>query len=266
VESGVSAAVKSASAKELDQTLPKGPLKTLCHALWHAVRIKEPEEAVIASAMSGDQASANAAATGALVGAMRGLGALPSTWSRALATCRPKIGGHVRFPRPRDYWPADIDSLAGALSWSAGARIVPVARHGSQENNQFDPVEQEMRQLFETLMERASSTGCRDSLRQLGEMAETEQAIEPAHKFMFADFSMGLRKRNWLPLALAHAEKVVSLAPDDEHAHFNIARIHWQMGDGDKARESLSEALRIMPDMGIAKTFLEYLHGHDAGA
>jgi Flp pilus assembly protein TadD len=83
---------------------------------------------------------------------------------------------------------------------------------------------------------------------------------------MFSDFAMALRKRNWLHLAVLHAQRAVTLAPDDAHTHFNIARIHWQMGDGDKARKSLAEALRIMPDMAYAKAMLDQMDGREPGA
>jgi len=266
IEDDVLSAIKRAAKDKPDQTMPKGALKTLCCALWHATQIKEPEKAIITAAMSGDQPSANAAATGALVGAMYGLRVIPAPWAMKISTCRPKTGqAQVRYPRPRLYWPSDIDSLATSLSWSEGASAVPVFQQGNTKVGAVNDVEQTMRALFESLVERAS-TGCQDSLKQIGEMAKTETGIDARHMFMFSDFAMVLRKRGWLQLALTHAERVVSLAPEDSNAHFNLARIHWQMGDNDKAREELAETLRITPDMEYAKSLLDVLDGKAPGA
>jgi tetratricopeptide (TPR) repeat protein len=258
VEDDLLATVKNTSDSVLD-TLQRGPLRSLCCVLRHASRAKSPEKAVLAAVMAGEQPSAHAAAVGALVGALNGLSGLPASWDKEISVCRPKSGHQqVRLARPRDYWPADIHSLTTALSWSPGASAVPVQRSGKQDAS-GNNVEQELRLEFEALVEKAATTGCKESLRKIGEMAHTEKGIDASHKYMFSDFAMALRKRNWLQLALLHAERAVALSPEDSHTHFNVARIHMLAGNGDNARKALEETLRIMPDMEHAKAMLDQM-------
>jgi ADP-ribosylglycohydrolase len=258
VDEPLLAAVRSSSDSGLE-SMPKGPLRSLCCILRHAARAKSPEKAVLAAVMAGEQPSAHASAVGALVGAQSGLAGLPASWDREISVCRPKSGQQqVRLPRPREYWPADLHSLTASLSWSAGASAVPAQHRGKQEKSD-DNLEQEMRREFEGLVEKAATTGCKESLHKLGEMAHVEKGINASHKYMFSDFARTLRKRNWLQLALLHAARAAALSPEDSHTHFNLARIHWLAGDGNNARKALAETLRIVPDMEHAKALLEQI-------
>jgi tetratricopeptide (TPR) repeat protein len=141
-----------------------------------------------------------------------------------------------------------------------------VFQHSKRHETLVDDTEKKLRDEFEALAEKAAKDGCKESLHKLGEMALSVEGIDASHKYMFSDFAMMLRKRNWLDLALSHAQRAVALAPDDAHTHFNVARIHMQMGDGDKARRALEEVLSITPDMGYAKAMLDQLDGKDPGA
>jgi ADP-ribosylglycohydrolase len=117
VEEDVLATVRYSTSDSNLESMPKGPLKSLCCVLRCAARVKNPEKAVVAALTTTDQPSIHAAAVGALVGARHGLAGLPEAWGKNLSICRPKQGQpQVRQPRPRDYWPADIHSLAASLS------------------------------------------------------------------------------------------------------------------------------------------------------
>ena len=97
------------------------------------------------------------------------------------------------------------------------------------------------------------------TLQALQDIAEVEEGIVPAHKYMFADFGVNLRKGKLPEIALAHAKRVLALAPGDSHAHFNIARIYYALGKLGEAEQHLLVALEFAPDLGCARDFLAYI-------
>ena len=97
------------------------------------------------------------------------------------------------------------------------------------------------------------------AIKALREIAEVEEGIVPEHKYMFAEFGINLRKGQLPEIALAHAKRVLSMAPGDSHAHFNIARIYHALGKTGEAEQHLLTALEFAPDMEYAKDFLAYM-------
>jgi tetratricopeptide (TPR) repeat protein len=96
------------------------------------------------------------------------------------------------------------------------------------------------------------------ALQALRDIADVEEGIVPEHKYMFADFGVNLRKGKLPEIALAHAKRVLALAPGDSHAHFNIARIYHALGKLGDAEQHLLTALEFSPDLGCARDFLVY--------
>jgi tetratricopeptide (TPR) repeat protein len=99
-----------------------------------------------------------------------------------------------------------------------------------------------------------------DTLKALQDLAEVEEGIVPEHKYMFADFGIDLRKGKLPEVALAHAQRALSLAPGDSHAHFNIARIYDMLGKLGEAEQHLLAALEFSPDLECARDFLAYIN------
>jgi len=97
------------------------------------------------------------------------------------------------------------------------------------------------------------------TLQALRDIAELEEGIVPAHKYMFTDFGINLRKGKLPEIALEHAKRVLALASGDSHAHFNIARIYHALGKLDEAEQHLQAALEFAPDLGCARDFLAYI-------
>ena len=97
------------------------------------------------------------------------------------------------------------------------------------------------------------------ALKALQDIAEVEEGIVPEHKHMFAEFGINLRKGKLPEIALAHAKRVLSLAPGDSHAHFNIARIYHALGKLGEAEQHLLTALEFSPEMEYAKDFLAHI-------
>lgn len=96
-------------------------------------------------------------------------------------------------------------------------------------------------------------------LAALERIANTTEDIEPSHKFMFRDFGVTLRKHTLHDLALTCAKKVVALAPHDDHARFNLARILALLGRYEEAQKQLAAAMKLDPGEEIYGRFARHL-------
>lgn len=90
-------------------------------------------------------------------------------------------------------------------------------------------------------------------------LAEAEGDYAPAHKHMFNDFGISLRKERLPETSVKHYERAIGLAPGDENLHFNIARAYYDLREMDKAAEHLEKALEMEPGLMEARMFIEYI-------
>ncbi|MCL1986089.1 MAG: tetratricopeptide repeat protein, partial [Betaproteobacteria bacterium] len=121
-------------------------------------------------------------------------------------------------------------------------------------------VEQNLRGHFGVLLSKIRrGDDLPEALKALQDIAEVEEGIVPEHKYMFTEFGINLRKGKLPEIALAHAKRVLSLAPGDSHAHFNIARIYHILGKLGEAEQHLLAALDFSPNLEYARTFLAHI-------
>lgn len=99
----------------------------------------------------------------------------------------------------------------------------------------------------------------RGAMIALEQIALATDGIVPAHKYMYRDFGVALRKKSLPELALKCAKRTVELAPDDDHAHFNIARILEILERYEDADSHLRKAIEIDPNERIYRKFQDYL-------
>lgn len=99
----------------------------------------------------------------------------------------------------------------------------------------------------------------RGALAVLEQIAETTEGIVPAHKHMFRDFGVLLRKKSLMEIALRCAQRVLELAPRDDHAHFNIARILNMMDMNREAVAHLQRAMELDAKEPVYAKFLNYI-------
>jgi tetratricopeptide (TPR) repeat protein len=59
--------------------------------------------------------------------------------------------------------------------------------------------------------------------------------------------------------AVNNYSKALSVSPQDEHLHYNIARAHFEEGERDKSKEFLGKALKLNPEFKEGKLLYEYL-------
>ena len=93
-------------------------LLALRNAVWQLKNAGGLEEALVDTVGRGGDTDTNAAITGALLGAVYGIAAVPRRWQRAILSCRPlRLEGlpQVVHPRPRAFWPVDALMLAERL-------------------------------------------------------------------------------------------------------------------------------------------------------
>ncbi len=121
-------------------------------------------------------------------------------------------------------------------------------------------VEATLRDHFRVTMLRLRRRDTRDAaLTSLKTLAEVEEGIVPAHKHMFSDFGIELRKGNYLEQALAFCQRTLQLSPTDDHAHFNTARVLIEMGKYDEAEQHLLTAQVMDPQNTIYDKTLRHI-------
>jgi hypothetical protein len=90
-------------------------LVALQNAYFHLLHAESLAAGLSDTVMRGGDTDTNAAIAGALLGAVHGRDAIPSTWRRALLSCRPLSGTPTAHPRPMEFWPIDALELAERL-------------------------------------------------------------------------------------------------------------------------------------------------------
>src|SRR5690606_20229369 len=94
----------------------KNALQNAVYRMLHASSL---EEGVIDTVMAGGDNDTNAAIAGALLGAVHGVDAVPTSWREVVLSVRADHRSPV--PRPPAYWPVDALELAAQLL-DAGAQ------------------------------------------------------------------------------------------------------------------------------------------------
>lgn len=125
---------------------------------------------------------------------------------------------------------------------------------------QIKKTEDYLRGFFEKALKRSKRTGERTAaIEALKTVAEVEEGIVPAHKHMFADFGTSLRQNALLELALGCCKRVLELAPEDDHAHFNAARVLFDMNDLDGAEQHLLTAQSLDASEPVYAKMLDFI-------
>lgn len=73
-----------------------------------------------------------------------------------------------------------------------------------------------------------------------------------AHKHMFTECAIQLRKIHQNDLALAFALKCIKLSPTDSHTHFNVGRMHYELKNYKSSLIFLEDALKLEPTLAPA--------------
>jgi len=121
-------------------------------------------------------------------------------------------------------------------------------------------VESKLRETFrQTLLRLKRPRERKAALLALEQLAQTKDGIIPAHKHMFRDFGVRLRQNSQPDLALLFTRKALELAPEDDHAHFNLARILCSLGLYDEAAAHIGTALSMSSGEPLYFKLLEHI-------
>lgn len=102
-----------------------------------------------------------------------------------------------------------------------------------------------LRQEFQATLYHWNSARKNLAKRRFAEILSRPAQYVPAHKHMFTDFAIKLRKINLHELALQYATKSTTLSPDDSHAFFNVARLYYELGRYEEANGFIDKALKL---------------------
>jgi tetratricopeptide (TPR) repeat protein len=75
----------------------------------------------------------------------------------------------------------------------------------------------------------------------------------------YNDMGMKDREAKQFDESVKNYGKAISVSPEDENLHYNIARAYFEAGKRDKAKEYLGMALKLNPEFKEGKAFYSYL-------
>lgn len=121
-------------------------------------------------------------------------------------------------------------------------------------------VETGMRETFRKALARLKRPRDRQTaFTALEQLASVQEGIQPVHKHMFRDFGAKLRQLSYPSAALAFSRRVLDLAPDDDHAHFNMARVLHALGEDEAAIKHLQRAMLLDASEPVYARMLQHI-------
>lgn len=119
------------------------------------------------------------------------------------------------------------------------------------EENKKDEIKQKIKEAIEAIDE--------GNLPQAMEIIKHSEEIR--EEIILHYNTMGVQNREIKNFAEAvkNYSKALSVSPQDENLHYNIARAYFEEGKPGKAEEFLGKALKLNPEFKEGKAFYEYL-------
>ena len=152
------------------------------------------------------------------------------------------------------------EAPATATPVAPAAQAIPKQAYDLEAARKAKVVETKLRETFrQTLLRLKRPRERKAALLALEQLAHTKEGITPSHKHMFRDFGVRLRQNSQPDLALLFTRKAVELAPEDDHAHFNLARILCSLGMYDEAAAHVATALSVSSEEPLYFKLLEHI-------
>lgn len=89
----------------------------------------------------------------------------------------------------------------------------------------------------------------------LKKLAKLETVFEKENKHLFNEIGIDLRKQKLYDEASDYYNKAISIDPDDEALHYNLARLYRDCNKHQEAMNVIKKALKIKPDFKEGKEF-----------
>jgi tetratricopeptide (TPR) repeat protein len=90
-------------------------------------------------------------------------------------------------------------------------------------------------------------------------LVEMDESFEEAHKHLFNEFGIALRKKKLFDEAMRYYGRAAELSPRDENIYLNMARAMFEKGDLESAFIHLRKTFELNPEVEEAKAFLAFL-------
>lgn len=83
----------------------------------------------------------------------------------------------------------------------------------------------------------------------VGDLVNIRSTFEGKNQHLFNEFGISLRKNSLYAEAVDYYFRAAEYAPDDEHVHFNLARVNYERGCWEECGEALVRSLSLRPDL-----------------
>ena len=103
------------------------------------------------------------------------------------------------------------------------------------------------------------------NLSQALEIINDDEEVKEGIMLHYNTMGMQSREAKNFGEAVKNYSKAMSVSPQDENLHYNIARAYFEEGKRDKAEAFMGKALKINPEFEEGKAFYEYLLKIDQG-
>lgn len=107
-----------------------------------------------------------------------------------------------------------------------------------------------------TYLDRGESNKADDIFQRL---VRLDAAFDKAHKHLFNEFGINLRKNKMIDQALSYYQRAEELAVRDDNLMFNIARAFFEKKDYKNTMQYLQKALELNPDHDESRRFINFL-------
>lgn len=175
--------------------------------------------------------------------------------SRRFEAPEPAAGGKPSGPAPAPR-PGRIPEPGPARDQDREAKDAPASAP--------EELDRSLRTEFAMNVMRFRRGDRNEAVRAFRRVVGVSDGIVAAHKHMFTDFGMDLRKSHLNELALSSFRRALELSPDDSHALFNVARGLYELGKYREARDHVDKALKIEPDLTCARRLKEEIRARVA--
>jgi len=98
-----------------------------------------------------------------------------------------------------------------------------------------------------------------EKLSQAMEIVKGSEDIHDGVILHYNTIAMKDREIKQFDQAIKNYNKAISMSPEDENLHYNIARAYFEASMRDKAAEYLSKALKLNPEFKEGQVFYNYL-------
>ncbi len=90
-------------------------------------------------------------------------------------------------------------------------------------------------------------------------LVDMDESFEEAHKHLFNEFGIALRKKRLFDEAMRYYGRAAELSPRDENIYLNMARALFEKGDVEEAFAHLKKTFEINREVEEARAFLNFL-------